>query len=191
MDKHCPPPTVCFAPKPRRIRSRVAWSRCLGMAILVDVMVIAQSAAAAQPASAPVYTETQAENGRALYTRSCAICHRTDLQGNFEAPPLAGTNFLNDWAERTPQALFEQIEGSMPPDRPGRLGDQAYLDIVAYLLDANGARPGSQALTATTVVPIGKVATGQVRPTPAITARAQGGRPGSTSPGDAAARPAA
>ena len=190
MDMHFGPPTVCFAPKTWRLGSGIAWSRRLAMAIVVVVMAIAQvSAAAAQPAAASVYTETQAENGRALYTRSCAICHRTDLQGNFEAPPLAGANFLNDWAERTPQALFEQIKGSMPPDRPGRLGDQAYLDIVAYLLDANGARPGNQALTATTVVPIGRVATGQVRPTPAITARAQGGRPGSTSLGDATARP--
>ena len=190
MDMHFGPLTVCFAPKTWHLESGIAWSRRLAMAIVVVVMAIAQvSAAAAQPAAASVYTETQAENGRALYTRSCAICHRTDLQGNFEAPPLAGTNFLNDWAERTPQALFEQITGSMPPDRPGRLGDQAYLDIVAYLLDANGARPGNQALTATTVVPIGRVATGQVRPTPAITARAQGGRPGSTSPADAAVRP--
>ena len=77
----------------------------------------------------------------------------------------------------------------MPPDRPGRLGDTAYVDIVAYLLDANGARPGDQALTATTVVAIGTVATGQAGPTPAITARAQGGRPAATPPSDATTRP--
>ena len=100
--------------------------------------------AAEQPARIGVHTANQAENGRAVYTRSCAICHRTDLQGNFEAPPLAGANFLNYWGDRTPRELLERIRDSMPPDRPGRLGDQAYLDIVAYLLQANGARPGTR-----------------------------------------------
>ena len=100
------------------------------------------ASAAQQPAPTGVYTASQAENGRAAYTRSCAICHRTDFQGNFEAPPLVGTNFLNYWRDRTPRELFEQIRGSMPPDQPGRLGDPAYLDIVAYLLQANGAPAG-------------------------------------------------
>ena len=35
--------------------------------------------AAGQPAQDGVHTASQAENGRAVYTRSCAICHRTDL----------------------------------------------------------------------------------------------------------------
>ena len=130
--------------------------------------------AAGQPAQDGIHTAGQAENGRAVYTRSCAICHRTDLQGNFESPPLAGTNFLNFWGDRTPQELVERIRVTMPPDRPGRLGDQTYLDIVAYLLQANGAPAGDQALTATTAVTIGTVATGETGSAPAITAAAQG-----------------
>ena len=130
--------------------------------------------AAAQPAPVGVHTASQAETGRAAYTRSCAICHRTDLQGNFESPPLAGTNFLSYWGSRTPQELFDRIRVTMPPDRPGRLAEQTYLDIVAYLLAANGAPAGDQALTAATTVPIGDVATGETGPAPTITARAQG-----------------
>ena len=130
--------------------------------------------AAGQPAQDGIHTAGQAENGRAVYTRSCAICHRTDLQGNFESPPLAGPNFLNFWGDRTPGELVERIRGTMPPDRPGRLGDQTYLDIVAYLLQANGAPAGNQALTAATAVTIGTVATGEAGPAPAITAQAQG-----------------
>ena len=130
--------------------------------------------AAAQAAPSGVHTARQAENGRAAYTRSCAICHRTDLRGNFEAPPLAGPNFLGFWGDRTPQELVERIRTTMPPDRPGRLGDETYLDIVAYLLDANGAPAGDQALTVATAVPIGNVATGEAAPAPAITAAAQG-----------------
>ena len=137
---------------------------------------------AGQPARIGIHTATQAENGRAVYTRSCAICHRTDLQGNFEAPPLAGPNFLNYWRDRTPGELLERIRVSMPPDRPGRLGDQAYLDIVAYLLQANGAPAGDQALAATTAVPIGTVATGRRGQAPAITAQAQGRGPTPVTP---------
>ncbi len=130
--------------------------------------------AAGQPAQDGIHTTEQAENGRAVYTRSCAICHRTDLRGNFEAPPLAGTNFLNFWGDSTPGDLAERIRLTMPPDRPGRLGDQTYLDIVAYLLQANGAPAGEQALTASTVVTIGAVATGETESAPTITAAAQG-----------------
>ena len=130
--------------------------------------------AAQQPAQDGVHTASQAENGRAVYTRSCANCHRTDLRGNFEAPPLAGPNFLNFWGDRTPQELVERIRVTMPPDRPGRLGDQTHLDIVAYLLQANGAPAGDQALTAATYLTIGTVATGETGPAPAITAEAQG-----------------
>ena len=130
--------------------------------------------AAGQPARIGVHTATQAENGRAVYTRSCAICHRTDLQGNFEAPPLAGANFLNYWGDRTPQELVERIRSTMPPDRPGRLEEQTYLDIVAYLLQANGAPAGDEALTATTAVSIGAVATGRTEPASEIPAQAQG-----------------
>ena len=129
--------------------------------------------AAGQPERDGIHTAEQAENGRAVYTRSCAICHRTDLQGNFESPPLAGPNFLNFWGDLTPQDLVERIRLTMPPDRPGRLGDQTYLDIVAYLLQANGAPAGDQALTAATDVAIGTVATGETA-APTITAAAQG-----------------
>ena len=130
--------------------------------------------AAGQPAQDGIHTAGQAETGRAVYTRSCAICHRTDLQGNFESPPLAGPNFLNFWGDRTPQELVDRIRTTMPPDRPGRLGEQTYLDIVAYLLQANGAPAGDQALTASTAVAIGAVATGATGPAPAITAQSQG-----------------
>ena len=130
--------------------------------------------AAGQPAQDGIHTAEQAENGRADYTRSCAICHRTDLRGNFESPPLSGPNFLNFWGDRTPQELVERIRVTMPPDRPGRLGDRTYLDIVAYLLQANGAPAGDQALTAATDVTIGTVATGETGSAPTITAAAQG-----------------
>jgi len=95
--------------------------------------------AAGQPAQDGIHTAEQAENGRADYTRSCAICPRPALRGPFASPPLAGPNFLSFWGDLTPLELVERIRDTMPPDRPGRLGDQTYLDIVARVKDAFGA----------------------------------------------------
>ena len=62
----------------------------------------------------------QASRGGEVYERECAACHRSDFQGSFEAPKLAGPNFLNNWAELSPAELFDLIKASMPIDQPGR-----------------------------------------------------------------------
>ena len=117
-------------------------------------------AAAGQPIPAAVYTEAQAEAGSAAYARECATCHQANLQGSFEAPPLAGASFLQFWGDLTTRDLFDRIRLSMPPDRPGALGDEAYVDIVAYLLRANGAAAGETPLDASTAATLASVAGG-------------------------------
>jgi hypothetical protein len=50
---------------------------------------------------------------------------------------------------RTTKALYSRIQeatGGFPP--PGyRLDEQLYLNLTAYVLQTNGARPGTQPLT--------------------------------------------
>ena len=46
----------------------------------------------------------------------------------------------------------------MPPGLGGSLGDRVYLNLVAYILDVNGARPGDAPLTADAGVTIGDAA---------------------------------
>ena len=41
------------------------------------------------------YTEDQARAGQLVYESVCASCHMSNLQGDFDAPELAGPNFLN------------------------------------------------------------------------------------------------
>ena len=77
-----------------------------------------------------------------------------------DAPPLRGGEFLNGWAGRTTDELFAYVRDEMPPGLAGSLSDQVYLNLVAYLLDANGARPGAVALTADAGVLIGDAADG-------------------------------
>ena len=120
--------------------------------------------AAEQTSTTGVYTPDQAQAGRAVYGQDCAQCHQANLQGSFEAPQLAGESFLRFWGDLSPRDLFDRIRSSMPPDRPGALGEEAYLGVVAYLLQANGAPPGTQVLTAETSVEIASVATGSSPP---------------------------
>ena len=140
-------------------RSRSGCARRTAAAALVLVTGVV-GLGAGQPPADGVYAAAQAAAGRAAYERECAVCHQSNLQGSFEAPQLAGESFLQFWADLSPRDLFDRIAGSMPPGQAGALTDEAYLDVVAYLLQANGAPAGSDALTASATVAIGSVAAG-------------------------------
>ena len=134
----------------------------IALAVVISGMVASAgvSAAAGQGATAGIYTDDQAQAGRAVYERGCAQCHQANLQGSFEAPQLAGESFLRFWGDLSPPDLFDRIRNSMPPESPGGLGETAYLGVVAYLLQANGAPAGTQPLTGTTSGAIASVANG-------------------------------
>src|SRR5262245_43728198 len=85
----------------------------------------------AQPAQTPSFTAAQAAAGRTAYERSCAGCHRADLQGSFEAPQLSGSNFLNQWGHKTIVGLQTYLMASMPPTDPGSPGPDTMINIVA------------------------------------------------------------
>ncbi|MGB9067119.1 MAG: PQQ-binding-like beta-propeller repeat protein [Candidatus Acidiferrales bacterium] len=125
-------------------------------------------AAAQQSETTGLYTAEQASAGRALYQAKCASCHLPNLRGAFEAPPLAGANFMNVWGSRTTKELFDLIQTAMPLGHPASLSNQDTASIVAYILQFNGARPGIRALTPSTTVPIGDVATGDVSGQPTV-----------------------
>src|SRR5579863_2003661 len=118
----------------------------------------------AQPQGAGPYTAAQATAGRAMYEANCAGCHASDLSGQNSASPLAGGVFLSSWGDRTPADMIAFLEGAMPPSNPGGLGEQAYVNVTAFILDFNGARPGNQPLTTAAKFAIRSVASGQPRP---------------------------
>ena len=92
-----------------------------------------------------VYTESQATSGRTHYEESCSRCHAPDLSGRVGGS-LKGDVFIRDWSGKTLAAFFERIKTTMPRGAAGTLSDDAYLQIVAYILQGNGfpANPASE-----------------------------------------------
>jgi alcohol dehydrogenase (cytochrome c) len=117
-------------------------------------------AAARQAGSVGAFTAVQANSGRTAYQQKCAPCHLPDLRGSNEAPPLAGGNFVNTWRSRTTADLVNRIHNTMPANNPGSVGEQDVIDIVAFILQQNGAVAGAQALTSAASIPIGDLAKG-------------------------------
>lgn len=64
------------------------------------------------------------------------------------APGLTGVAFRFRWRGLKVADIFESIESTMPPEEPDTLGDQAYIDVVAFLLSANGYPAGDRELVA-------------------------------------------
>ena len=150
------------------------WITTAAVASAFGVVALAQ-----QPGAAPVFTAQQAAAGRTAYETSCAACHQVDLGGSNEAPQLAGGSFIGQWGDRSVRDLIAYITRAMPPDDPGGAGQPAITNIVAYILQANGAVPGTQPLTPQTASAIRAVAMQQAPPVAPAAAPAQaGGRAG-------------
>jgi alcohol dehydrogenase (cytochrome c) len=136
------------------IRPRSLLPSAVFLAVCAAIIVSAQ-----QSTPNAIYTTEQASAGRTIYQAECASCHASDLRGNNEAPPLAGTDFVNTWRNRAMAELIAHAE-TMPPGRADLSADQ-YLSLVAFILQSNGAPSGSQALARTTGGTVGAIAAGQ------------------------------
>ena len=134
-----------------------SWRYAAAAAALV--VAVGGSSAAAQPAASPSYTAAQAAAGRDAYANNCAECHLDNLRGGF-GPAPAGSNFTSVWGGQPVRALFEQTRGTMPPGAEASLGDSVYLDIVAYILQANGHAAGAEPLRTDSALAIAPDAAG-------------------------------
>jgi cytochrome c len=131
---------------------------------------------AQQQTSASVFTAAQAEAGRTAYENTCGKCHTYRLLGRRgddgelppvdslsaayrkfignpnHVPPLAGRVFLNRWGEKTAAELIArfQVTVSDPFFQFDGIDDDTTVNITAYVLQMNGAKPGPRQLTRTT-----------------------------------------
>src|SRR5262245_4628060 len=113
-----------------------------GLALWFDVPELS-SRLDAQAQPEPLgYGAAQAEQGQAAYAEHCASCHGQFLDDGAFAPPVRGIDFQQKWGPLSGEALFTYLSTKMPPERPGALGDKTYAEILAYILQENGAPPG-------------------------------------------------
>ena len=122
------------------------------------VTAVADAAAAAEPppmividaplldASAPcaAFGAEQAERGAALYQEQCAECHGPTLRGGAQGAALAGRSFTSYWRNRAASGLYRTIRETMPQGREGTIGPAASADLVAFILQENGAEPAGE-----------------------------------------------
>ncbi|SAK44610.1 cytochrome c, class I [Caballeronia hypogeia] len=96
----------------------------------------------------PSFEQAQIAHGKTLYASSCAKCHGAQLQG-VTAPALQGPSFAPAAnSHLTVGGIFTYMATNMPADRPGKMKDQDYADIMAFLLNSNGYKAGATKLTA-------------------------------------------
>ena len=81
------------------------------------------------------YLPSQASRGEKVYQATCGMCHA--------GGELVGERFVATWKDRRVYDLYALIRATMPLDNPGGLKDGEYLDVVAYLLQANKHAPAS------------------------------------------------
>lgn len=114
-------------------------------ALLLAALPVQRGEAAGAPPA--LYTPAQAQQGRAVFERHCAVCHGHHLEGRV-GPALKGGNFASVKAGFTVQQIFDFLSVDMPAYAPGSLTSKQYVKIMAFLLQQNGYPPGKAALTA-------------------------------------------
>jgi mono/diheme cytochrome c family protein len=123
-----------------------ATAALAALLLLEGLTAGAQSASGASIWSG-VFSAAQAQRGNDAYQASCSGCHGSDLHAtNPEAVDLIGPAIRNKWNGKTLQDRFETIRDTMPPGNANTLGDNTYMDILAFILQSNEFPAGNQEL---------------------------------------------
>ena len=108
----------------------------------------AQTASPQKTTKDKVFTKEQANRGADLYAKSCDRCHDPAKvpAGKKPGPPTIGAKFVENWQDKTLGELYTTIFTTMPGDGVLILTSDQTLDLIAYMLQANGFPAGETAL---------------------------------------------
>ncbi|WP_338640435.1 c-type cytochrome [Burkholderia pyrrocinia] len=96
----------------------------------------------------PPFEHAQVQHGKKIYADACAKCHGDQLEGN-TAPALSGESFAPEGKSHiTVGGIYQYMSNNMPADRPGKMTEQEYEDLMAFLLYSNGYDASKSKLTA-------------------------------------------
>jgi len=120
------------------------------MIMLAVVFLVAALAAQDTPKTVwdGVYTEEQAQRGKALYMEKCVQCHGPELMGGGAgAGPLQGATFGGNWNGVPLGDMLERLRQSMPLDKPATLSRQQCADVLAFIFSVNKFPAGKTELS--------------------------------------------
>jgi cytochrome c len=130
---------------------------------LAAAMILGVSGARAQDTADP-FTQPQVVSGHKDYFTYCGECHGDNLAGSGEVPPLTGESFNADWSQKSIHDFYAFVSTAMPQGLAGDLSAEKYSGIIAYILAANGAKPGPAPFNKDSMTKIGDIANGQIVP---------------------------
>jgi quinoprotein glucose dehydrogenase len=94
-----------------------------------------------------IFTASQTELGAEVYNNHCVACHGRNLRGTEGGTALAGDRFIAKWKDQTVDSLFVLTKKTMPKSSPASLDDEQYSALIAFMLNANGFKPGELTLS--------------------------------------------
>jgi len=122
-----------------------------------------------------LYTPEQAARGKVLYESTCGQCHQFNLRGRTggpgetpaltrlpdsyvqmidendgKVPPLIGAEWASRWGVKPASEYVTRVDEAIKGFPPAGANEATAVELVAYFLQAMGARPGKQPLTAQT-----------------------------------------
>jgi ankyrin repeat protein len=93
-----------------------------------------------------IFSAAQVTRGQAVYRRACSACHLDHLRGDAVSSSLLGPDFMNRYVGASVHEMITAVRSSMPQNAPDSLGDDAYVDLISYLLSTNGSPAGTRDL---------------------------------------------
>ena len=129
------------------------------IAAAVAVFCVTFSSTSAQKAATTndgVYTKAQADKAKAQFDKICADCHPFTVAAKKKPKDvlLGDDPFYDNWTGRQLAQMITTIALTMPNDGSATVTDEEAADLVAYILQQNGFKPGKQALTKATAAAV-------------------------------------
>ena len=114
--------------------------RNINPVLILAVMLLVGSCADQVPETTMdgIYTMSQAERGKGLFTSLCQRCHSVQ--------EFSGRSFDSIWAGVPAAALYARIANTMPLDQPGSLGIPQVTALMAHIFHENNMPAGDKPL---------------------------------------------
>lgn len=127
------------------------WGGGIALAVAVSAFAFkAELGASAKQKSTNdgIYSKAQADAAKPKFDKLCSECHAFTVAEKKQEKdlPLGDEPFLKKWEGRSLDELLTLIVTTMPNDGSAVVNDDEALDLLAYMLQRNGYKPGASPL---------------------------------------------